>query len=338
MLNIHTVNIVGGGGLKSEWSCQEIHAGGFSCIEEHKFQYTSSFLRRAQSFNFNLSLMSGFDSESSMSSDSTRCFYNKSGIVNPLNMSQSCSNIFSRSASTNELNHDQTLTNNRTPESNSNPTNNYLNNKKISLNDYVSLRAKSSSQLSSTSNQTSKQVNELNTQNGSELVASLKQEPMETMPGPTDTATTALEQHHSPKVLIKAEPEVMSPKRSQTNKKLPSLSLIDELKKRMNPKANKENNVDSYGNSFDDDDDENEEEEEKSSTESDKDENNKSRKRHHSKSKSKSKHRHKKKSMKSKSKKKKRQSARTSDESDSEPTRPRRHHHHHHHHKRKKSN
>jgi hypothetical protein len=331
MLNIHTVNIVGGGGLKSEWSCQEIHAGGFSCIEEHKFQYTSSFLRRAQSFNFNLSLMSGFDSESSMSSDSARYFNNKSGIVNPLNMSQSCSNIFSRSVSTNELNHDQTLTNNRTPESNSNPTNNYLNNKKISLNDYVSLRAKSSSQLSSTSNQTSKQSNELNT-NGNELVSNLKQEPLETIP--TDTATAALV-HHSPKVLIKAEPQVTSPKRSKLNKKLPSLSLIDELKKRMNPKANKENNVGSYGNSFDDEDDENdEEEEEKNSTESDKDEN-KSRKRHHSKSKSKSKHRHKKKSMKSKSKKKKRQSARTSDESDSEPTRSRRHHHHH---KRKKSN
>ena len=65
-LNAHTIQIIGG--LRSEAACQEIHAAGFSCIEEHKFQYTSSFMRRAQSFS-NSSLLIGFESESSMSSE-----------------------------------------------------------------------------------------------------------------------------------------------------------------------------------------------------------------------------------------------------------------------------
>ena len=93
-------------GSKSETACQEIHAGGFSCIEEHKFQHTHSFLRRAQSFNLNLNLShsGGFDSDASASNDSTRFanlnsrLSNQQNIHHQLTASQSCTNIYAGNA------------------------------------------------------------------------------------------------------------------------------------------------------------------------------------------------------------------------------------------------
>jgi hypothetical protein len=369
MLNIHSVNIADGGGLKSEWSCREIHAGGFSCIEEHKFQYTNSFFRRAQSFNLDLSILSGFhDSDSSSSCNLSNDCFNKSGVKNfqqtttaTMPISHSCSNIFSRHSSTSlEQNfHDQTLT----PENNINNNNNK---NKISLNDYVSLRAKSNSQLSSTSStvtpslvlanikqqpppQTVSNRSSPHTMVVAQQIDPIKQEPIEATAIAENSVVLA--EHHaaaaSPKNLsIKEEPQVLqeSPKRALTNKKLPSLSLMDELKKRLNTKGNKEN---SYGHSLDEDDVDDNSDNETNESDDDKES---IRKRRHSKTgKKKSKHRHRhrrhhhhthkssKKSNKTNSKSKKKNKKQTSkllsDESDTHELSSR-----HHHRKRKKSN
>jgi hypothetical protein len=342
------------------WSCKEKHAGGFSCIQEHKFQYTSSFFRRAQSFNMDLSFISGMHDSDSSCNLSNDC-YGKNGVNNlqtttTMPMSQSCSNIFFRHSSASlEANFDQTLT----PENN---INNNSNKNKISLNDYVSLRAKSNSQLSSSSSTTATPANikqqPLSPPHSMVVVAQqidpVKQEPSESNVAiVVENTTLALSLPHtaSPKNLsiIKEEPRVLqeSPKRANANKKLPSLSLMDELKKRLNTKGNKEN---SYGHSLDEDegsdnetdesDDDDNDDDKESSTSS-------SRKRRHSnktsKKKSKHRHRHRRhrhahKSSKSKSKsrkKSKKHASKLSDESDDQQALTSARHHHR---KMKKSN
>jgi hypothetical protein len=206
---------------------------------------------------------------------------------------------------------------------------------RISLNDYVSLRAKSSShpiKLESTSRSESPSI-------------AIKQEPSiaETAPPlpPADAAVVATLPTAEPQV-IKEEPQLPhlpSPKR--VNKKLPTLSLIDELKKRMkDDKVNKENN--DYLNNNDADDDDNDD---KTSPHQ------KSKRKHRSKSKKQHHHRSKssKKSHKSKKNKKSEDnsstdnsSGSTSSHSTSEAESDHHHHHrhhnhnHNHHHKNKK--
>ena len=185
---------------ESEITCHEIFAGGFSCIQEHRFQKTLSYMRRAQSFNASI-LPSSFEtakrltdnlelnSESSISNDS---FVKQ----HALGSSQSCLNLFQSSKTL--------LVDHNNPDST--PSN-----KRISLNDYVCLRAKSNSHLTAST---------ANTPNSLTCV-----------PKPDEHQTNDMNNNNSEaKLKDAAQPP------------LPSLSLIDELKKRINEdNLNKEN-------------------------------------------------------------------------------------------------
>jgi hypothetical protein len=189
---------------EGEITCHEIFAGGFSCIQEHRFQKTLSYMRRAQSFNASILPSSGFETAKRPTNADNLELNSESSISNDsfvkqhaLSSSQSCLNLFQSSKTLLDHNPDSTPSN-----------------KRISLNDYVCLRAKSNSHLTAST---------ANTPNSLTCV-----------PKPDEHQTNDMNNNNNN---INSEAKLRD-----DQPPLPSLSLIDELKKRINEdNLNKEN-------------------------------------------------------------------------------------------------
>lgn len=208
----------------------EIHAGGFRCIEEHIFQRSVNYLRRTQSYSQSSQLYTDVYSVNTLDQ------WNESQNVNP------------------------SVTDNKEHDSTPN-----MQKKSINLTDYLSLRAKSSrtSTPQATCNSNPNSVNscEINTQqlneSTEELIGHVKQQPTSPVQVklspqvrnvplvinnspqvrnvPLVVKNSPVDNKNPPEsVLIKNSPE-------QAHKRTITLSLMDELKKRVGAKKSLEN-------------------------------------------------------------------------------------------------